>query len=175
MMKREFKPRPSRHGYSDYVGELGKVVAIHENRTKSGHLRYEVECADCGKIHLRDAKHLKQGIKSAECVYYKPPNWSGLDREDAIIRRQYGISMQQFEALLAFQGGGCAICQKPIDALRRRMNIDHDHETNEVRGLLCSGCNTGLGHLGDNVEGLKRALYYLQHTPFSEFKYSLAR
>jgi hypothetical protein len=53
------------------------------------------------------------------------------------------------------------------------MNIDHCHETNEVRGILCSGCNTGLGHLGDNIDGLLRAVAYLKNPPFKQ--YSLAR
>lgn len=80
--------------------------------------------------------------------------------------------MQEFIDLLAAQDGGCAICQKPMEAIRRRMNIDHCHDTNEVRGILCSGCNTGLGHLGDNIAGLQRAIAYLQNPPF---KYALAR
>lgn len=174
-MKREFKPRPSRHGYVNYVGELGKVVAIHETRTKSGHLRYEVECSDCGKIHLRDAKHLKQGIKSAECVYYKPPNWSGLEKEDARLQREYGITQDQLNALIEFQDSKCGICLKAIGNTRASLNVDHDHKTGIVRGVLCSSCNTAIGRLGDNAEGIKRALYYLENTPFSEFTNALAR
>ena len=165
-------PRPSRQAYRNYNGILGKVVGIAETKEKNGALQYVVACADCGDTHLRNAKHLKQGMKAQECVMYKPPNWSGFERDDAIIRRQYGISMKEFNELLAHQNGGCAICKKPIDALRRRMNIDHCHETNVVRGILCSGCNTGLGHLGDNIAGLQRAIAYLQNPPF---KYSLAR
>ena len=86
----------------------------------------------------------------------------GLENEDLADRNS-------FEELLEFQNGGCAICNKPIDSLRRRMNIDHCHDTNVVRGLLCSGCNTGLGHLGDNIEGLLKAVAYLENTPFQQF------
>jgi hypothetical protein len=43
--------------------------------------------------------------------------------------------------------------------------VDHDHNTGAVRGLLCHSCNTGLGHLGDSVETLARALDYLQNCP----------
>jgi len=165
-------PRPSRQAYRNYNGVLGKVVGIADTKEKNGALQYVVKCADCGETHLRNAKHLKQGIKVQECSKYKPPNWSGLERQDNIIRKQYGISMQEFTDLLSAQGGGCAICQKPMEAIRRRMNIDHCHDTNEVRGILCSGCNTGLGHLGDNIAGLKRAIAYLQNPPF---KNALAR
>ena len=164
-------PRPSRQAYNNYDGVLGKVVGHSEQREKNGALLYKVLCAGCGEIHLRNAKHLKQGLKTMSCQNYKPPNWSGLERADNIMRKQYGISLGQFNELLEIQDNGCAICRKPLDSLRRRMNIDHDHETNQVRGLLCTGCNTGLGHLGDNIEGLKKAIAYLENPPIN----SLAR
>jgi hypothetical protein len=167
MNKRQFSSRPSRQAYNDYNGILGIVVGQSDIKEKNGALLYEVKCADCGEIHLRNAKHLKQGIKVQDCKFYKPPNWSGLEREDNIIRKQYGITMDEFKNLLELQGGGCAICGKPVASLRRRMNIDHCHETNKVRGILCSGCNTGLGHLGDNIEGLKKAMDYLMNPPIN--------
>jgi hypothetical protein len=174
-MSREFKPRPSRHIYAEYDGKLGKVVGVSEARTKCGHVNYEVQCADCGQIHLRDAKHLKQGIKSAECVYYRPPNWSGLEKEDARLQREYGISQDDLNALIEFQNGQCGICFKTFKIDTKTMNVDHDHNTGIVRGVLCSSCNTGLGQLGDSIDGIKRALYYLKNTPFSEFTNALAR
>jgi hypothetical protein len=133
---------------------------------------WEISCKHCGDTHVQNQRELRRNSHPMSCSAYKPPNWSGFEREDNIIRKQYGISMQQFTKLLASQGGGCAICKKPMETIRRRMNIDHCHETNEVRGILCSGCNTGLGHLGDNVAGLQRAIAYLQNPPF---KLSLAR
>ena len=159
--------------YENYDGILGKVVGTLNRSEQNGAVMYLVKCAKCGEIHTRNAKHLKQSQEAQDCKFYKPPNWSGFEREDAIIRRQYGISMDEFRELLNLQGNGCAICSKPITALRRRMNIDHCHETNQVRGILCSSCNTGLGHLGDNIAGLQRALKYLQNPPFT--KYALAR
>jgi len=128
-----------------------------------------IKCDSCGQEHIQCGREIQRNSRPRSCDNFKPHNWSGLEREDNIMRKQYGISTQQFEELLEFQGGGCAICAKPIENIRRRMNIDHDHETNKVRGILCTGCNTGVGHLGDNIEGLKRALYYLENTPFNEY------
>ena len=131
----------------------GKVISKIRNQI------WEVSCKHCGKTHIQNQREIRNNAHSMSCEEYKPPNWSGLDREDAIMRRVYNISVKEFNNLLFFQGNCCAICSKPIEKLRRRMNVDHDHETGKVRGILCSGCNTGLGHLGDNIEGIKKALY----------------
>ena len=171
MIGRNNKGKSDRRGkpkkYLNYNGILGKVIGVTNRSEQNGAVQYLVQCAKCGCTHTRNAKHLKQGQESQECSKYKPPNWSGLEREDNIIRKQYGITMDEFNKLLELQGGGCAICGKPVSSLRRRMNIDHCHETNKVRGILCSGCNTGLGHLGDNIEGLKRAMDYLLNPPIN--------
>jgi hypothetical protein len=58
------------------------------------------------------------------------------------LKRSYGINHQEYEAMLAAQGGGCYICQDPEKiGNRRRLQVDHNHETGEVRGLLCYRCN----------------------------------
>lgn len=163
-MTRQRKPRIN---LLDYENDQGIVL-----RTEKPN-KWIIKCKLCGNEHEQSGREIQGNKKSMSCKYYKPPNWSGLEREDNIMRKKYGISINDFEALLKFQGGGCALCSKPISKLRRRMNIDHDHKTNKVRGILCSGCNTGLGHLGDTVEGLKKALYYLENTPYDEF--NLAR
>jgi hypothetical protein len=72
--------------------------------------------------------------------------------------RRHGISLQQYESLLRKQNGCCALCLR----VPKRFCIDHDHSTNIVRGLLCDGCNGGIGQLGDDIAGLRRALSYLE-------------
>lgn len=62
--------------------------------------------------------------------------------------------------MLAASAACCYICDKPF--LDGPVHIDHDHDTKEVRGLLCVGCNTGLGLLGDNMEGVTQVMCYLQ-------------
>ncbi len=73
---------------------------------------------------------------------------------------KFGLTPSDFEALLSAQGGGCAICGKSRG--QRRLNVDHDHTTGIVRGLLCSGCNGArIGRLGDSPERAEaRALSY---------------
>jgi len=74
--------------------------------------------------------------------------------------KRFGITVDEYHALLIKQNHVCAICGNPCST-RRWLSVDHDHETGKVRGLLCAKCNTGLGLLGDNLGALCMALDYL--------------
>lgn len=81
---------------------------------------------------------------------------------DRNLRRVYGITLADYERMLAEQGGHCAICTATVaDARATALHVDHDHTTGRVRGLLCTNCNKGLGHLGDDPVRLHRAVEYL--------------
>lgn len=62
-----------------------------------------------------------------------------------VLQKKYGISPEQFDEMMEKQKGGCAICGNPPKKLR--LNIDHNHKTKKVRGLLCHMCNRALGLL----------------------------
>jgi hypothetical protein len=81
------------------------------------------------------------------------------------LKYNYGITYEQYLEINDAQGNSCAICgtAEPLTPTGR-LHIDHDHETGEVRGLLCMGCNTGIGHLKDNIEVLKSAITYLERS-----------
>jgi len=72
--------------------------------------------------------------------------------------RAYGISPETYYQMLEAQGKRCAICK--AESLKRAMNIDHDHKSGKVRGLLCDGCNLSLGHI-ERKDFLEKALKYL--------------
>lgn len=74
---------------------------------------------------------------------------------------------KHYDALLEFQGGGCAICGRPPG--KRRHALDHDHKSMELRGILCTACNMRLTGR-HTVEWLQRAADYLQNPPWSRFK-----
>jgi len=81
---------------------------------------------------------------------------------DAWIRRKYGMTQADLDALLAKQGGCCAICRNALKREGRGINVDHDHVTGAVRGLLCPACNKGLGLFRDSIESLSNAQAYLR-------------
>lgn len=77
--------------------------------------------------------------------------------------REFGLTEESHEALLASQGGTCAICKRPErHKSHSRLAIDHDHKTGKVRGLLCHGCNVSIGHMEDRIEWLRSAISYLE-------------
>lgn len=76
---------------------------------------------------------------------------------------KFGITADEADALLAEQGGVCPICREEIsDARGYEPHIDHDHETGQVRGILCFLCNAGLGQFRDNPDRLRAAIVYLE-------------
>lgn len=75
--------------------------------------------------------------------------------------RRYGITRDDAVAMLAAQGGLCAICKKPGILGYQQMVVDHDHATGKVRAILCQLCNHGLGCFKDNTELMATAISYL--------------
>lgn len=74
------------------------------------------------------------------------------------IKKNYDLSIEEYEELYESQSGACAICCKELEVLY----IDHDHITGDVRGLLCTNCNLGIGNLQDDPTLLRRAAIYLE-------------
>jgi hypothetical protein len=76
------------------------------------------------------------------------------------LKRKYGLSLEQYDAMLAAQGGVCAICHQPRPE-ERTLHVDHDHATGAIRGLLCFTCNNALGDFRDSAELFHAAADYL--------------
>ncbi|MFG3137664.1 endonuclease VII domain-containing protein [Streptomyces sp. NPDC048211] len=86
---------------------------------------------------------------------------------EASVQRTYGLKPGQYEQLYEAQGGTCAICPRATGATRR-LSVDHDHKTGEVRGLLCRPCNDMLGHARDDWAMFAKAARYLTNPPARE-------
>jgi hypothetical protein len=76
------------------------------------------------------------------------------------LKQTYGISYEDYEKILASQGGRCAICGGGTS--KRHFAVDHNHKNGNVRGLLCARCNTGLARFMDNIGNLRRAVRYMK-------------
>jgi len=89
---------------------------------------------------------------------------------DYTLRTKYDITLAEYNKMLWLQDGKCAICrkeEKAIDKISRKvrkLSVDHCHDTKQVRGLLCSACNIGIGNLQHDPELLRNAALYCEAT-----------
>lgn len=75
----------------------------------------------------------------------------------------YGITKEQYEHKLLEQEGVCAICKGGTGSVKRKtFVVDHNHQTKELRGLLCIRCNSGIGLLNENINTLEESIRYLK-------------
>lgn len=85
--------------------------------------------------------------------------------KDYDLKKNYGISLSDYDEMFVNQNGSCAICLTHISNInhkhKKHLCVDHCHDSGDVRGLLCDSCNRGLGLFKDSKEILERAIKYL--------------
>lgn len=133
-------------------GETRPISEFYWTRRRNGDLARHSKCKICRRSQFSS--------------WAKTARGRAVKRE-GILRREYGISEEDFERMSLAQGGVCAICREPEKKLYwqgtpLRLCVDHDHSTGVPRALLCSGCNVGLGSFRDNPELLMKAAEYLK-------------
>ena len=122
--------------------------------------RPTITCADCGQARV----HQAHGMCATCCVKAFRASNPGSDAahvRKSNLKRKYGISLEQYDAMLAAQDHGCAICAGQ-SAGGRRLAVDHCHTTGKVRSLLCQDCNLALGYIKDDPEHAERLAAYLR-------------
>lgn len=77
------------------------------------------------------------------------------------LKRHYGITVEVYNQMFDKQNGRCACCSRSSEEFRKGLHVDHDHATGQVRGLLCTQCNPGIGYFEESVERLEMAIKYL--------------
>jgi hypothetical protein len=97
-------------------------------------------------------------IKQMADRYHSNP----LISRNAALKRGFGITLDQYNELLAKQNYQCACCGTTDPRGQGTFHVDHCHKTGIIRGLLCHLCNTGIGKLGDDLSGLLKAVAYLE-------------
>lgn len=130
-------------------------LSDHDDETKTA------TCSVCGPTKFKMKKKPQGGFRRS-CMTVERGKTTTPTAVASRRRRQfkwrYGLTREEWDARLIAQSGLCAICdEQMMDPF-----VDHDHETGEVRGLLCSSCNFGLGHFRDSVEFLASAIRYLK-------------
>ena len=125
---------------------------------------------------LKDNRRGTVGWRCKECRRDKAREWrksrpdyekqryelDKMKKREGHLLRKYGNTSNDYNEMLASQGGCCAICRKNRPGGRsEKFNMDHCHKTGKIRGLLCMNCNRMLGHALDTPEILEAGADYL--------------
>lgn len=130
--------------------QQGKPCACGAPRTNGA------KCKECYNEYMRD--------------YMRKYNKTDT-RRNQYLKATYGITLDEYNQMLAEQGGLCALCGSPDPIANKNFEVDHDHSCCEgkkscgkcVRALLCSNCNTGIARFKDDQELLRKAITYLDN------------
>ncbi len=117
-------------------------------------------CPDCGETKPRSAYYKEKARRDGLQGYCKSCRDVQIRRNN--LRRKYGITTDDYDEMYRAQRGCCWICGTHQSALKRRLNVDHDHDSGDVRALLCGHCNRGIGLLSDDPKTVQRAADYLR-------------
>lgn len=90
-----------------------------------------------------------------------PEYYKELDHKND-LKKNYGITPEQYKNMFDAQSGCCACCGQSHEVFRKRLHVDHDHSIGQVRALLCTECNPGLGYFQDSIHRLEMAIAYLK-------------
>jgi Recombination endonuclease VII len=134
------KIRGKKYSYPDYKK---KWIETHKEETKAYQKDYRKQNKSKNKTYQKKYKS-----KSISDYYGRRWKYAGIKN----------FSYQQYLDLIEHQNNQCDICKNPLDP----PFVDHNHTTGNVRGLLCLGCNTSLGHFHDSPEILNNAIKYLE-------------
>lgn len=139
------------HGEGRRAGVCPRVIRESKERKRLSNVK--IKANNSGAWNLRRREYVRR------YRFKHPDRVRAYDRRHN-LRVKFNLDVEDYEALLRHQKGVCAICLRP--PLKRRLAVDHSHDTGLVRGLLCSDCNIGLGLFGDSIESLLRATNYLR-------------
>ena len=125
-------------------------------------------CPKCG-----ETKPLADFYRDGRAAYCKPCTKADVRRwqrenhdrfrrtqRRSMLKRKYGLTEESLTLLIDGQQGVCLICETKLDATN--LNVDHDHATGRVRGVLCARCNKTIGLLRDDPRLLRNAAAYLR-------------
>lgn len=130
-----------------YIHKACRYTAWCKECTKKQAKKYRIENPDKIKALKKKYKEIRKEVrKPSERRYY--------------LKRKYKITEIDYRNLYNKQNGKCILCNKKF--AYGKLCIDHCHTFKKIRGLLCNNCNLGLGNFKDNIEVLKKAIYYLK-------------
>lgn len=129
-----------------------------DGKGKTGLPRTKPRCKPCHNAYTKAWRdnHADKDALRASWRKAAKKNYSYERSRNAGLAK-YGLTPEQYNEMFERQEGKCKVCKEEI-----KLVVDHCHTTGEVRGLLCNGCNTGLGLFKDSIDRLEEAVVYLK-------------
>lgn len=152
------KPPKPRKKYKDWPEEQKERQRIYNKKYKEEHLD---ERRAYHKVYTRQwAKENAEKVKEYNKIWRD-------NNPDAIyarsLRAKYGLTWEMYCDMVRAHNEVCAICYRPqLEGISERLFVDHNHETGQVRGLLCNKCNWMIGKCEENTGILKSMIDYLE-------------
>lgn len=146
-------------------GQPTRFICGHNQRQPPG----PRTCTKCGEVKpLTEFSRRGRGVYMdgtprvlSQCkVCCSADRTRGRSREWS-LKKTYGLTSEEYDAMLAAQGGVCALCGN-ASTHGKQLCVDHCHKTSKIRALLCDVCNRGLGYFKDDPEALRGAADYLE-------------
>lgn len=128
--------------FGDKCKDCGTILTEYNGVIKGPYL--QSRCKSCHKIRVDNSNSRTYESRAAQYISWK-----------------FGISIEEYRKKLELQLGGCAICKQPCP-VRKRLAVDHNHETNEIRDLLCHRCNMVLGLVNEDDLLLSYLIDYIK-------------
>lgn len=124
-------------------------------------------CRTCfGEWHSEYEKKRRRDPKTRSIILARDKKWNGTKtprmNANYKLKQKYGISLEEKEAILRSQNNVCRGCGSPDPKSKKGWNLDHDHKTGEIRGVLCRPCNLILGFAKDSSKHLEGLIDYLE-------------
>lgn len=147
--------------------EINSDNFVKDKHTKSG---FTSTCKECRRQWCyKWAKANPEKVKEAN-LKNKPKRKEFYDSEEgklcsrkAHLKREYGITLQEYNRMSELQGHVCMICGKgEMNYKNKVLCVDHNHETGQIRGLLCGLCNSGLGKFLESKQLLLNTIKYIE-------------
>lgn len=132
-----------------------KIPSCHPERWHYAHSL----CQYCYNIQ-QDRIHPESKKRRVNRWIEKNKQKDYLLRRRGWLRREYGLTLEQYDELLQKQGGRCAICKTTVPGGIGSWHVDHDHATGKIRGLLCFDCNICLGRIDKNKSVIQGIIDY---------------
>lgn len=177
---REYKPKDDFYRCRRHKDGLTSLCKTCDNARRKRHYEdnredalaksaaYRVKHREKLRVQQRAYVEKNRDALKAYAATYRDSNRDAVRKacRNSSLVRHFGMTVEDYERMLASQSGVCAICGR--EETRKRgdqplsLSVDHCHTTGKIRGLLCSYCNHGIGNFQDDTDRMMRAIKYLE-------------